>query len=92
MSAPAPLNVWTNFLAFGAVLPVQQGYELRMDYDGDNNMIYMGMTMIPNCPTNEPQFNLYKFEWDSGNMVRTRKPDHDTGFKYTWDDRATYFS
>ncbi len=92
MSAPAPLNMWTNMLAFGALLPVQQNYELRMENDGDGNILYMGMALAPNSATDEPVWNLYKFEYDGGFLVWTRKPDDDTGFKYTWDDRATYFS
>jgi len=93
MSAPAPLNMWTNYLAFGSVLPVQSIYETRMENDSDGKVLYIGMALRPNCPTDVLEWNLVKCNYDGNGFIdRLQKPDDDMGFKYTWDDRDTYFS
>lgn len=88
-----PSSAWSSLIAFGGVLPIQQNYDIRMDNAPDGRILYMGLCLRPKCPTDAPEFNLYKFEYDeNNNMSWTRKPDNDTGFKYTWDDRASYFT
>lgn len=88
-----PSNVWNNLMAFANVLPIQQNYEMRMETDSDGKMLYLGLTIRPNRPTDVPEWCIFKYEYNEfGYTSRCRKPDNDISFTYTWDDRATYFS
>lgn len=93
MSSPTPQDLWTNALAFGSTMPVQQIYETRMENDVDGKILYMGMTITPNGATDEAIWYIVKMYYDiNGFIDRVQKPDNDLGLKYVWDDRATYFS
>lgn len=67
--------------------------EKRMEYDGVNNLIYVGYTKNPNESVDSDTYFIVKLEYDaSNNLTRYRLPNTGATFSYVWDDRATYFA
>ena len=67
--------------------------EKRIDYDGGTSPVYVGYTRQPDEATDAAVWFLIKMTNDgNGNPTRVQLPDDGVQFKYTWDDRATYFS
>lgn len=62
--------------------------EQRIDWDVDNNPIYIGFA-DRGTATNSVGWSLVKITWTSGNPTRIEKLFGNAG--YTWDDRASYF-
>lgn len=93
MSAPSTGNLFTNILAFGAIMSPQQYYETRLENDSSGKVLYSGVSIIANAPTDEPVWYILKMYYDGNGFIsRLQKPDDDFGMVYTWDLRATYFS
>lgn len=69
--------------------------EKRVSLNGDGQPEYIGYTNIPNGGTDVAIWMIYKLEYDSTAtdvVVRKRLPDNGWGYKYIFDDAATYFS
>ena len=77
---------------FTGILTLNDLLEGRFENDGDDNPIYIGYKMIPNGSPLEPIWYLIKVEYVGTGIVRKRLPNDGRGFKYIWNDRATYFS
>lgn len=67
-------------------------FEKRMEYDGSNNLIYIGYSHVPNELTSADSWYIVKLTYTGTNLVRYRLPDSGPKFGYVWDDRATYFT
>ena len=68
-------------------------FEKRMDYDGSNNMIYVGFSRIANAATSQPIWYIVKLIYDgSNNLLRYELPKAGVNFGYEWDNRTTSFS
>ncbi len=65
--------------------------EKRYAYNG-SNLEYVGWSKKPNCPTDSELWYVIKLSYSGSSVVRQQLPDEGPFFKYTWDDRATYFS
>jgi hypothetical protein len=89
----SPGNIFTNVLAFGAVMAQNQFYETRLENDSSGKVLYAGITIVANGATDERIWYIVKMGYDGNGFVdRIQKPDGDFGLSYAWDSRATYFS
>lgn len=67
--------------------------EKRMDYDINDNLIYVGYSKNPNEDTASDTWFIVNLVYDANsNILRYRLPDSGCTFSYVWDNRATYFS
>ena len=67
--------------------------EKRMDYDGSNNMIYIGYSRIANASTSAPVWFIAKLAYNGSNkQTRYQLPNNGVNFGYAWDDRTTSFA
>lgn len=71
---------------------VSQFLEIRVEYDGSNNPIFVGYNHTPNAGVDSPTWFIVKENYTGGNLTRQQLPDDGVRFVYTWTDRATYFS
>ncbi len=86
-------NTFTNQLALEAVFQDDDLYETRLENDSSGKVLYIGKCTVPNGATDERIWYIKKLSYDvNGFIDRIQLPDDGTGFLYTWDDRATYFS
>lgn len=66
--------------------------EKRMDYDGSNNMIYVGYSQHINADPAVDTWYIVKLIYDvSNNLTRYELPSGGVAFKYIWNSRTTYF-
>ena len=65
--------------------------EKRLSYNGDN-IEYVGYNREPNAATDDLSWFIIKNTYAGSNLTRYQLPDNGKQFKYSWDDRATYFS
>ena len=63
-----------------------------MDYDGSNNLIYIGYNKKPNAPTAESSWYIVKLTYSGSNVTRYQLPDTGAKFGYDWDNRTTFFT
>jgi len=66
--------------------------EKRISYDGSNNPEYIGYNREPNAATDIETWLVFKMTYTGTNLTRYQLPDDGVQWKYTWDDRATYFT
>lgn len=66
--------------------------EIRREFNVGNQEIFRGYNHSPNADVDAPTWFLLKFTYSGTNQVRQQLPDDGLQFKYTWTDRATYFS
>ena len=86
-------NGFTNLLAFAQVLGNEDLYEIRTENSGSGQILYIGKCQSPGGDTAEPIWFIKKLYYDGMNFLnRVQLPDDGLGFKYAWDDRATYFT
>lgn len=64
--------------------------EKRMAYDGDN-LEYEGFNREADAATDAESWFIVKYTYSGSNATRYQLPDDGPQFKYSWDDRATYF-
>lgn len=68
-------------------------YEKRMINDTDGKILYLAISPIAKADTSLPIWDVRKMEYDgNGFLSWYRLPDNGIGFKYVFDDIATYFS
>ncbi len=65
--------------------------EKRMSYTGDN-LEYVGYSRNPNESIDADTWYIIKMTYTGTNVTRYQLPDNGPGFRYVWNDRATYFS
>ena len=88
-----PLGMFNQFLALSSILGENNQYETRIENDADGKPLYIGISTIPNAPTDQPLWYIRKMSLDgNGFLDRVQLPDDAVKFAYAWDDRATYFS
>lgn len=75
----ADLDNLTYIMTTDAPNPLQ----MRVEYDADNNPIYLG-TAVAGASSSDEVWTINKFTWTSGNMELKQ-----TAFKVSWLDRAT---
>lgn len=86
-------NIFQEFIELMDVLPEQDLYEVRIENNGSGQAVYIGKSILPNAPTNGTFWSILKCTYDGSNfLVRKQLPDQGQGFKYAWDNRASYFS
>ncbi len=66
--------------------------EIRYERDGDDFPIYIGYNRQPNAATTAETWFIVKNTFTDGAITRQQLPDDGVQYKYSWDDRATYFS
>ena len=65
--------------------------EKRMAYDVGNNLEYVGYAQ-PGSATSASIWHILKLTYDgSDNLTRVQVAGDNPGYKYSWDDRATFF-
>ena len=68
----------------------ENGYTKAFDYDGSNNMIYLGVT-LPGTPKASAGWRIAKFTYDgSNNLTDIQYAGGSHKFAYVWNDRVTY--
>lgn len=77
---------------FQGILDADDMLEGRFENDGNDNPIYVGYTTIPNADPDALVWFIQKIEYTGSAIVRKRLPNANVGFKYSWTQRATYFS
>lgn len=86
--------------SLGGALPVSpsfplptrgSGYVYKMDYDGSNNLIYLGITHT-GATASDTLWTIRKFTYDGSNNITdiTWANGDPELFTYSWDLRATY--
>lgn len=67
------------------------GYVYRMDYDGSNNLLYLGQSFTGTL-TSDPAWMIRKFTYDVNNNVTTvlYAGGENELFNHIWDSRASY--
>ena len=58
-------------------------HDCRIEYDGSGNLIYLGKNLTHDAATSNALWEIWKFTYSSGNLVRWERL---TG---AWDNRAT---
>ena len=66
----------------------EQGLDQRIEYSS-GNPIYMGRA-FPGALDSQAVWQIYKMQWDSGNMTYLRWADKTDDFIKVWNNRATY--
>lgn len=93
MSIPATQTVWNGLLALELELGANSMIEKRLENDSSGKILYVGLSNIPNASTSELVWFICKCSYDTnGFLSRYQLPDDGVGLRYSWDDRATYFS
>lgn len=91
MSSPIQ-NSWTNFLAVSEVLDLDNLYETRIENDSSGKILYVGMSNMPQAPTDQAIWFIFKLSYDdNGYLDYKQLPVNGGSFTYVWDDRADYF-
>jgi len=63
-------------------------YVTQLDYDSDNNLIYLGIAKIGEA-TSAAGWQVRRLTWTSGNLTAIEWADGDFEFDNVWDDRTT---
>lgn len=88
-----PTNSFTGLLALSEVLQDEDLYEVRLENNSTGSVLYVGKNITPNASTSDKTWYIKKLSYDGNGFVdRVQLPDDGIGFKYSWDDRGTYFS
>jgi len=66
-------------------------FEKRIEYDGNNNPIYIGYNRHQNTATDDESWFIVKITYSGNNPTYYQLPANGPQFVYSWDDRATYF-
>jgi hypothetical protein len=86
------MNPYISNEQFQGILDPDDLLEGRFENDGDGNPLYVGYTTIPDADPDDSVWYIQKIEYVGTGIVRKRLPVDNVGFKYSWTDRATYFS
>ncbi len=82
-----------DYSVIDIVADVSEFMELRMENDANGNPIYLGYNKTPNAGTATNGWFIVKLTYDANQSpTRQQLPDAGVGFKYIWDNRATYFT
>lgn len=88
-----PVDYYTKFLSLTTVFQTEDLLETRIENNIDGQPIYIGKNITANADTAAFTWSLVKVTYDvNGFITRTQLPDDAQGYKYSWDDRTTYFS
>ena len=66
-----------------------QGLTQRVEYDVDNNAIYVGRAE-PGSGESELKWQIYKMTYVSGNMTALNWAQGNDNFNYSWTLRSSY--
>jgi len=67
-----------------------QGLNQRIEYDVDNNAIYVGRAQ-PGTANSAASWQIYKMTYDgSNNMTALNWAQGSDNFEFVWNDRTTY--
>ena len=69
-----------------------QFLEIRIDYDGGADPVYVGYNPTANAGEASDTWFIVKLSYSGGNLVRQQLGNKGRTFSYSWTDRATYFS
>lgn len=61
----------------------------RIDYDVDNNPIYIGKTFKAGVVASDDDWQIQKLTWVSGNCTLIERANGNDNFNQVWNDRAT---
>ena len=85
-------NTYTQFLALQSVIPREDLYKVVIENNASGQPIYVGKSKDPAALTSDPVWELTHVIYDgSGYLINVNLPLNGQGFKYIWDNRATYF-
>jgi hypothetical protein len=88
-----PTNIFDNIERLSQIGEFSPLFEKRMINDVDGKIQYLAITPYPNGATDEKIWNVWKMGYDGNGFInRFQLPDDGSGYKYTFDDIATYFS
>jgi len=67
--------------------------EKRMDYDVNNNLIYVAYNKTPNASPDSLTWLIFKLTYDvNNNATRYQLPDTGPSFQYSYTLRTSYFT
>jgi len=66
--------------------------EIRYERDDSDIALYIGYNREPNASTSDLSWFIVKNTVADGAITRQQLPDNGVQYKYSWDDRATYFT
>lgn len=76
---------------FSGIFDSSDLLESRFENNGDNNPIYVGYSVIANADPAANVWYIQQIVYDGVAIVRKRLPNAGIGFKYSWNDRASFF-
>lgn len=94
------MNNWTNFIAMEVGLDKDNMLETRTENDSDGNVLFLGLTNVPQASTSTPVWYILKLQYDSNGYFNYKqlplKPGmissgSNASFVYVWDERENYF-
>lgn len=71
---------------------MSQFMEIRIDYVGGDNPIYVGYNRTPNADVDASTWYIVKLTYSGSNLTRQQLGSLGVTFSYSWTNRATYFS
>ncbi|MBF0427140.1 MAG: hypothetical protein HQL66_15110 [Magnetococcales bacterium] len=74
---------------FHTSFPGTDGLQLRLDYDTNNNLIYLGRAAA-SAQDSDPAWRIVKYIYSNTNVAATRFADGSAEFTKSWTLRATY--
>lgn len=79
-------------LGYGtAILNIFDACRRQISLNAGNDPEYIGYTQYPGDVDAEPVWMIYKIVYTGTDETDRQIPLQGVGFKYVWDDRATYF-
>ena len=88
-----PNNIFSPIERLQNTLGGEDFFESRFENDSNGNPVYSAWSPIPDADPAEPVWYIKKIFYDDNqSIVRVQLPDDGVGFKYAYDDRASYFS
>ena len=79
----------TNLIHYDKVFDPGSDYQMRIDYDGGANPVYIGRA-IPGSTTDQDKWQIRKLTYDGDNVTAVQFAGGHNTFGMAWDDRATY--
>jgi hypothetical protein len=68
-----------------------QFLEIRIDYNGGSNPVYVGYSLVPQADDNAPVWYIVMLDYTAGNLTAQHLGTLGNQWTYIWANRASYF-